>query len=128
MHKISDADTKLVESMLHNCYSDNVMCPVYLSMVEQKNKHLTFSHPPDWDKLSDLQKAHLMVKTLFLKLLAIVNFSDMSFKEMSSLNSNKESFLNKDTRLEHNKPKPPQFVKEVKDEIWKSRTTIHLSK
>ena len=50
----------------------------------------------------------------------------MSLKEVSSLNSDIESFLNQDTRLEWNKPKPPWYDKEVKDEIWKSRTTTNF--
>ena len=65
-----------------------------------------------------------MVKTLFLKHLAVVDFSDMSFKEVTLLYDPIELFLNQDSRLERNKPKPPRFVKEVKNEIWKNLTTI----
>ena len=119
MHKVSEHDLKLIESMLNDSYSDDVMCPVYLSMVGRENQIPTFKLPDDSNKWFDLEKAHHMVKTLFLKLLAVVDFSDMSFKEVTSLHEPIELFLNQDSGLERNKPKPPRFVKEVKKEIWK---------
>ena len=65
MHKVSEHDLKLVESMLNDSYSDDVMCPVYLSMVEKENQTPTFKHPDDWNKWSDLEKAHHMVKKYY---------------------------------------------------------------
>ena len=124
-HKISEGDIKIVESMLNDSYSD-VMCPVYLSMVEKENQSPSFKHPDDWNELSDMEKAHQLVKTLFLKLLAVIDFSDMSFKEVTSLYDPIETFLNQDSRLERNKLKPPRFVEEVKIEIWKTLTTINF--
>ena len=71
-------------------------------MLAQENLVPTFSHPEDWDSMSDIEKAHLMVKVYFLKLLAIIDFSDYVFKEVQSLFTEIEDFLNQDMWLEIN--------------------------
>ena len=97
---------------------------VYLSIVEKENWTPSFTYPDEWNEQSDINKAYHLVKTLLLKLLAVVDSSNMSFKEMTSLYDLIETFLNQDSCLERNKPKPPRFVEEVKNDIWKTRTTI----
>ena len=52
----------------------------------------------------------------------------MSFKEVTSLFVQIEQFLNQDCRLENNKPKQPQFVEQVKEEIWQTCTKISFYK
>ena len=42
MHKISEDDIKIVESILNDSYTEDVMCPVYLSMVEKENQFTFF--------------------------------------------------------------------------------------
>ena len=70
----------------------------------------SFPHPHDWSTLSDLDKGHLLVKNYFLKLLAMVDFSDFSLKSVQSLFSDLEEFLNQDVRLECNKIKPERHL------------------
>ena len=41
--------------MINDFYSDDVMCAVYLNMVEKENHSPTFKHPHDLDDLTDLQ-------------------------------------------------------------------------
>ena len=72
--------------------------------------------------MSDINKAHLMVKVYFLKLLTIIDFSDFVFKEVQSLFSDIKTFLNQDVRLECNKVKPERHVDLIKDEIMVTTT------
>ena len=51
-----------------------------------------------------LEKAHLVVKVNVLKLINVVDFSSMSFKEVDSLDPEVSAFLNQDNRLDINKP------------------------
>ena len=76
-------------------------------MIQSENIKPTFHHPDDWDEMLDQQKGHLLVKVIFLKLLAVIDFCDFDFKEASSLFEEIERFLNSDSRLACNKPKPP---------------------
>ena len=39
----------------------------------------------NWDQMSNVEKGHLLVKVIFLKLLAVVDFCDFEFNEASSL-------------------------------------------
>ena len=94
------------EQLLRDSYSDDVLLPIFLSTLAQEELNLSFEHPANWSQLSDLEKAHLLVKTYFLKLLAVIDFSDFMFKETQSLFTDIETFLNQDVRLECNKLKP----------------------
>ena len=49
--------------------------------------------------MSHLDKAHLLVKNYFLKLLAMIDFSDFSLKSVQSLFLDIEEVLNQDIRL-----------------------------
>ena len=61
-------------------------------MIYDENINPTFQHPDNWSEMSDLEKAHLLVKMIFLKLLAVVDFCDFEFKEASSLLKEVEEF------------------------------------
>ena len=87
-------------------------------MVENEDKNRTFEHPNGWNYMSDIEKSHMLVKAIFLKLLSVIDFCDFEFKDTSSLFKEIEQFLNRDVRLACNKPKPPsRDVQKVKDEI-----------
>ena len=99
------------------------MNPVFLPMVEAEEKKPTFSHPPDWDQLTDEQKADLLVIANMIKLLCVADFSSHYFKEISSLSQFVEDTFNKDSRLDRNapaEPRPP--LDDVIKEIQKTRT------
>ena len=76
-------------------------------MIHLEDLDPTFEHPENWSQLSDLEKGHLLVKVIFLKLLSVIDFCDFEFKEVGSLFKEKEEFLNVDMRLACNKLKPP---------------------
>ena len=59
-------------------------------------------HPPDWNSKTLTDKATHLLIVNFLKMLTIIDFSNMSFKEVSSLSEDVESFLNQDSRLDKN--------------------------
>ena len=60
----------------------------------------------------------MLVKVIFLKFLTVVDFCDFEFKEASSLFREIEDFLNVDSRLACNKPKPPsRDLEMVREEI-----------
>ena len=106
MHKLTEWDILFCEQLLRDLYSDNVLLPIFLNTLHEEELNPSFDHPSNWNELSDLEKAHLLVKTYFLKLLAIIDFSDFSLKEVQSLFTDIELFLNQDVRLECNKLKP----------------------
>ena len=114
-HKLSDRDLETVRPVLEDSYSDDVLMTIFISMVEEECKNPSFTHPEDWDSLSDIDKAHLCVKNLFLKVLAVIDFCDMAFKDASSLFKEVEQFLNQDSRLEVNKVKKERHLDDVQD-------------
>ena len=89
-------------------------------MIYDENINPTFQHPDNWPEMTDLEKAHLLAKVIFLKLLAVVDFCDFEFKEASSLFREIEEFLNVDSRLACNKPKPPSRDMEMVREEFMS--------
>ena len=106
MHKLTERDILFCEQLLRDSYSNDVLLPIFLSTLHEEELNPSFDHPSNWSELSDLEKAHLLVKTYFLKLLAITDFLDFLFKEVQSLFTHIETFLNQDVRLECNKLKP----------------------
>ena len=78
--------------------------------------------------MSDLERAHLLVKNYFLKLLAMIDFSDFSLKSVQSLFSDIEDVLNKDVRLECNKVKTDRHLDSVREEIEMTRQKIDFIK
>ena len=121
---MSENDIKFCEVLLRKSYSDDILIPIYLSMIAQEDQHPSFPHPSNWSEISDLEKAHLLVKNYFLKLLALIDFSDFSLKSLTSLFSDIEDFLNRDIRLECNKIKPDRYLESVRKEIEMTRQKI----
>ena len=78
--------------------------------------------------MSDLEKAHLLVKNYFLKLLAMIDFSDFSLKSVQSLFSDIEEVLNQDVHLECNKVKPERHLESVRKEIEMTRQKFDFHK
>ena len=96
-------------------------------MLSEEDQHPSFPHPSNWSDMSDLDKAHLLVKNYILKLLALIDFSDVSLKSVQSLFSDIEDVLNQDIRLECNKVKPDRHVESVRKEIKMTRQKEYLS-
>ena len=92
LHKINSDDISLLKQLLQDSYSDDVLIPVFINMIHKENTCHTFKHPKDWAQMSDLEKGHLLVKVIFLKLLAVVDFCNFEFKEASSLLKEVEEF------------------------------------
>ena len=97
-------------------------------MLAEEDQHPSFPHPSNWSDMSDLDKAHLLVKNYFLKLLALIDFSDFSLKSVQSLFSDIEDILNQDIHLECNKVKPDRHLESVKKEIEMMRQKIDFHK
>ena len=97
-------------------------------MLAEEDQHPSFPHLSNWSDMSDLDKAHLLVKNYFLKLLALIDFSDFSLKSVQSLFSDIEDVLNQDIRLECNKVKPDRHLESVKKEIEMTRQKIDFHK
>ena len=71
--------------LLRDAYSVDVLIPIYISMLSEEDLKPSFPHSPHWSTMTDLDKAHILVKNYFLKLLAIIDFSDFSLKSVQSL-------------------------------------------
>ena len=94
------------------------MNPVFLPMMEAEENNPNFYHPPNWDQLTDEQKADLLVIANQIKLFCVADFSSHYFKEISSLSKFVEDVLNKDSRLDGNAPVEPRpSLDEVIEEI-----------
>ena len=48
LHKMSEQDILFCEVLLKEAYSDDVLIPIYLSMVAQENLTPSFPHPENW--------------------------------------------------------------------------------
>ena len=97
LHKLSDDEILMIAKILTNSYSDDVLNAVYLSDI-QKEIITSFPHPEGFDSLSLIDKAHHLVMARFLKHLTVVDFGNMSFKNVvASLGSIVEEVLNKGT-------------------------------
>ena len=59
-----------------------------------------------------------------MKVLAVVDFNDNSFKSVSSVSLGIEQFLNVDNRLECNKDKVQRNIEQVHQEIMETRKKI----
>ena len=104
MHKLQQADVKQAEDYLERAFSDDVSVNVFLPMVKEEDTNHTFEHPPNWNQLTTQEKADLIVINNMIKLICVANFSSHYFKEVSSLSTDIEELLNKDTRLDINAP------------------------
>ena len=123
IHKLTPEDIKRVEETLMKAFSDDVLSPAFLSMVEEKDIKETFQHPPNWKELSTQEKADLLVIANQIKIISVADFSSHYFKEVSSLSRKVEETLNKDSRLDINNPtesRPP--IDKVLEEIQRTRS------
>merc|ERR1712208_124028 len=120
---ISPEDLKKVAEILEKAFSDDVLNTVFLPMIEEEDKNPTFPHPENWNELTLQEKADIMVIVLQIKIICVVDFNSHYFKEISSLSKSVEETLNKDTRLDINKPAEnrPDLDKVLK-EIQRTRT------
>merc|ERR1711895_273719 len=122
-HKLSPEDLKKVAEILEKAYSDDVLNPIFLPMIEEEDRKPTFQHPDNWDKLTIEEKGDIIAIVLQIKIICVADFSSHYFKEISSLSKSVEEHLNKDTRLDINKPteKRPELDKDL-NEITKTRS------
>ena len=123
LHKLPKQDITSVADTLEKAFSDDVLNPVFLPMVEHEDKNPTFPHPDNWSQLTTEEKADEMVIQNQLKIISVADFSSHYFKEISSLSKYVEDTLNKDSRLDRNKPaekRPP--LETVLEEIKKTRS------
>merc|ERR1711955_38490 len=122
-HKLSPEDLKKVAEILEKAYSDDVVNPIFLPMIEEEDRKPTFQHPDNWDKLTIEEKGDIIAIVLQIKIICVADFSSHYFKEISSLSKSVEELLNKDTRLDINKPteKRPALDK-VLNEITRTRS------
>merc|ERR1712082_582134 len=118
MHKISPEELKKVAETLEKAYSDDVLNPIFLTMIEEEDKNPTFSSTDNWSTLTLEEKGDIMAIVLQLKMISVADFSSHYFKEVSSLSKSVEEKLNKDTRLDVNKvteqrPELEQVLQEI---------------
>ena len=104
IHKLLPEDIKRVEEILEKAFSDDVLNPAFLPMVEEEDEKPTFQHPPNWNEITTEEKAELLVIANQLKIISVADFSSHYFKEISSLSNFVEETLNKDSRLDINNP------------------------
>ena len=83
--QIKPQDIEQAEDYLERAFSDDVSVTVFLPMIEAEDINPTFKHPQNWDKLSNQEKADLIVINNMIKLICIANFRSHYFKEDSSL-------------------------------------------
>ena len=122
-HKLLPRDLDKVADILEKAFSDDVLNPIFLPMIEEEDKNPTFPHPRNWDKLTLEEKGNLMVIDIQIKIISVADFSSHYFKEISSLSKFVEDTLNKDTRLDINKPTEPRPpLEKVLKEIRRTRT------
>ena len=76
IHKVESIDLPILRELLEDSYSDDVLIPVFINMVDNEDRHPTFVHPDNWNYMSDLEKSHMLVKATFLKLLSVIDFCD----------------------------------------------------
>ena len=74
----------MATKILAGSYSDDVLSAVYLSDIQKEVTTPSFPHPEGFDTLLLIDKVHHLVMLWFLKLLAIVDFGNMSFKNVAS--------------------------------------------
>ena len=73
-------------------YSDDIMTNIYLQQIQDEDINPTFEHPDNWNKLTIIEKVNLLLQANFFKILAIIDFLNMSFTEVASLYKSVESF------------------------------------
>merc|ERR1712240_26070 len=125
-HKLSPEDLKKVAEILEKAFSDDVLNPVFLPMIEEEDKNPTFPHPDNWNDLTLEEKGDLMVIVLQIKIICVADFSSHYFKKISYLSKSVEDILNRDSRLDINKPTETRpALDKVLDEIKKTRSRLN---
>ena len=66
-------------------------------MIHNEDITTLFDHPADSNKLILIEKANMSLMANFLKILSVVDFSNMSFKEVSLLAKEVKTFLNQES-------------------------------
>ena len=104
------------------------MTNIYLQQIHDEDINPTFEHPENWNKLTIIEKSNLLLQANILKILAVIDFSNMSFKEVASLYESVETFLNQYSQLDRNsKQKNPRpYLSAVKQEIAKDSSKFNL--
>ena len=124
--KLNQEDIDIAMATLKRSYSDDIISAVFLPQLEKELIQPSFPHPPDWESLSMVEKLNLLLIANFLKMLAIIDFCNMSVKEIQALNEMVQNFLNQDSRLDRNSTEPvdrPDTDK-VKAEIIKEKSKV----
>ena len=62
LHKLTENDILFCEMLLKDAYSDDVLIPVYISIIAEEDLKPSFPHPPNWSTMSELDKVHLLGK------------------------------------------------------------------
>ena len=81
-HKLPPQDITRVAEVLEKTFSDDVLNPVFLPMVQDEDNNPTFPHPDKWSQLTIEEKADLMVIANQIKIICIADFSSHYFKEI----------------------------------------------
>ena len=89
-HNLSEANVN---------YSYDIMSNMFLQQIHNEDIKTAFKDLENWHTLSLLEKANYLLIANFLKMLSVIDFSNMSFKEVSSLYENMEKISNEDNRL-----------------------------
>ena len=103
-------------------------------MIEAEDNNPTFDHQQNWNKLSNQEKADLIVINNMIKLICVADFNSHYFKEVSSLSQTVEHVFNKDSKLDMNTPqenRPPlgNVLQEIQRKVpWWFLTTWPHSK
>ena len=120
--KLSPQDIEQAEDYLETAFSDNVSVTIFLPMIKAEDINPTFEYPQNWKKLSNQEKADLIVINNMIKLICVADFSSHYFKEVFLISTSIEQILNKDSRLDINalKKKQPD-IDNVLQEIKKTR-------
>merc|ERR1712082_471942 len=51
-HKLRPKDLDKVADILEKVFSDDVLNPIFLSMIEEEDENPTFPHPENWNELT----------------------------------------------------------------------------
>ena len=73
------------------------MSNMFLQQIHNEDIKAAFKDLENWHTLSLLEKANCILIANFLKMLLVIDFSNMSFKEVSSLYENAEKISNEDS-------------------------------
>ena len=126
-HKLTQADIDMVMDILKQSYSDDILSTIFLPQLELEQTHPTFPQPPKLGFVIYAGKIKPFAYCKFLKMLSIIDFNNMSVKEVQALNEQVENFLNQDSRLDRNSTEPLTRLdaSKVKEKILRDRNKNH---